>query len=102
VAYGEGVCFATYSSYSLAFSKPPNAKGDCCMYLAKVLVGKFTLGKRSLKTPPPIDPDRTEHLYDSVVDSLDVPTVFVVFHDDQCYPEYLITFTKVQSEKAAS
>lgn len=70
------------------------------MYLAKVLVGKFACGKAGLKTPPPIDPDRTEDLYDSVVDSVDVPTLFVVFHDDQCYPEYLITFRKV--EKAAS
>lgn len=72
------------------------------MYLAKVLVGKFTLGNSELKTPPPIEPDRSDHLYDSVVDSLDLPTVFVVFHDDQCYPEYLITFTKVSSEKGAS
>ena len=67
------------------------------MYLAKVLVGKFALGEKGMKTPPPIDPDMIEHLYDSVVDSLGVPTVFVVFHDDQCYPEYLITFTRVKS-----
>lgn len=63
------------------------------MYLAKVLVGKFALGKSWMKAPPPIDPDRIEHVYDSVVDSLDIPTVFVIFHDDQCYPEHLITFT---------
>lgn len=64
------------------------------MYLAKVLVGKFALGKEDIKTPPPIDPDRRELLYDSVVNSTDYPSVFVVFHDDQCYPEYLITFSK--------
>lgn len=65
------------------------------MYLAKVLVGKFTLGEEGMKTPPPIDPDRHD-LYDSVVDSTDDPTVLVVFHDDQCYPEYLITFLKAE------
>lgn len=62
------------------------------MYLAKVLVGKYTKGEKGMKQPPPIDPDRPELLFDSVVDSIDDPTVFVVFHDDQCYPEYLVTF----------
>lgn len=62
------------------------------MFLAKVLVGKFTSGKEGIKTPPPIDPNKRELLYDSVVDKTEDPTLFVVFHDDQCYPEYLITF----------
>ena len=64
------------------------------MYRAKVLVGKYTLGLQYMKTPPPIDPDRRELLYDSVVDSTEDPTMFVIFHDDQCYPEYLVTFTR--------
>ena len=63
------------------------------MYLAKVLVGKFAHGDKGMRTPPPIDPNGHE-LYDSVVDSTEDPTVFVVFHDDQCYPEYLVTFLK--------
>lgn len=68
------------------------------MFLAKVLVGKYTRGKPGLKTPPPIDQNRRELLYDSVVDSTDDAMVFVVFHDDQCYPEYLITFKRTPSQ----
>lgn len=97
VSYGEGVYFATEASYSLSFSKPPNSKGECCMFLAKVLSGKYATGKERMKTPPPIDPNKGELLYDSVVNSTDDPTVFVVFQDDQCYPKYLITFKCLSS-----
>jgi len=93
VSLGDGVYFSTDSYLSFSYSRKANAKGEYCMYLAKVLVGKFARGKTGMKAPPPIDPDRIEHVYDSVVDSLDIPTVFVIFHDDQCYPEHLITFT---------
>ena len=71
------------------------------MYLAKVLVGKFTVGKKGMKTPPPIDQDDRDLLYDSVVDSIENTTMFVVFHDDQCYPEYLITFLKLKNVEAS-
>lgn len=67
------------------------------MFLAKVLVGKYTIGKPGLKTPPPIDQNRRE-LYDSVVDSTNDAKLFVVFHDDQCYPEYIITFKRLPSQ----
>ena len=42
--------------------------------------------------PPPKDPSRPEVQYDSVVDLCENPSIFVVFFDNQCYPEYLITF----------
>ena len=42
--------------------------------------------------PPPKDPSRPEILFDSVVDNSANPTIFVVFFDNQCYPEYLIKF----------
>lgn len=35
-------------------------------------------------------------LYDTVVDKPNAPTIFVVFRDDNAYPEYLITFTQSQ------
>lgn len=42
--------------------------------------------------PPPKDPTHPEILFDSVVDDTGNPTIFVVFRDNQCYPEYLIKF----------
>ena len=42
--------------------------------------------------PPPKSLSRPEILYDSVVDDIVNPSIYVVFFDNQCYPEYLITF----------
>ena len=90
-AYGDGVYFARDASYSLTYSQPsPN--GDRVMYLARVLVGKHTVGRVGMKTPPAIDPTKKEILYDSVVNRDENPSIFVVFNDFHVYPNYLITF----------
>lgn len=61
------------------------------MYLARVLVGDFTQGKKGLPAPPKKRSNAID-LYDSVTDNTKKPSMFVVFHDVQAYPEYLITF----------
>jgi poly [ADP-ribose] polymerase 10/14/15 len=33
-------------------------------------------------------------LYDSTVNNLEAPTIFVTYNDSQAYPEYIVTFTK--------
>ena len=66
------------------------------MFLARVLTGEYTRGNQYMKTPPPKDPSKNELvLFDSVVNDMDSPNMFVIFRDAQCYPEYLITF-KIQ------
>ena len=62
------------------------------MFVAHVLVGKYTAGQSGMLAPPPKDSTRPEILYDSVVDNVRRPTIYVVFHDTQCYPAYLISF----------
>ncbi|KAL3970300.1 NAD+ kinase [Sarotherodon galilaeus] len=90
--YGNGTYFAVNASYSASdtYSKP-NQNGEKFMYVCRVLTGDFTLGQKGMVTPPAKKPGSTD-LYDSVVDNLANPTMFVVFHDTQAYPEYLITF----------
>ena len=61
------------------------------MYLAKVLAGEYTQGDHSLKTAPSKGNSSTD-VYDTVVDNISKPKIFVVFFDSQCYPEYLIAF----------
>lgn len=72
------------------------------MYLAKVLAGKYADGEKGMRQPPPIDQERLDLRFDSVVDKSDDPSIFVIFHDDQCYPEYLITFTRSADGYAAT
>lgn len=91
--YGNGVYFAKDASYSARSNySPPDGNGWRYMYLTRVLVGEYTVGRQGLLTPPPKDPNYPTVLYDSVVDQMAGPTIFVVFYDWQCYPEYLITF----------
>ncbi|XP_043099357.1 protein mono-ADP-ribosyltransferase PARP14-like isoform X2 [Puntigrus tetrazona] len=88
--YGHGTYFAVNASYSARTTYAvPAADGTQLMFVARVLTGHYALGQGDMKTPPVrVAPD----LYDSVVDNMQNPTMFVVFHDCQAYPDYLITF----------
>ena len=85
--YGEGVYFAKNAKYSHAYTKPP----DRFMFLARVLVGEFTKGERSYKRPP-AKPGAAHELYDSCVDKVTCPSIYVVFDTKQYYPEFLIQY----------
>ena len=64
------------------------------MYYVRVLTGNYTTGNPSLIVPPPRDPQNLTDLYDTVTDDDKNPSMFVVFYDNQAYPEYLITFRR--------
>uniref|UniRef100_A0A8P4JZX1 Poly [ADP-ribose] polymerase n=1 Tax=Dicentrarchus labrax TaxID=13489 RepID=A0A8P4JZX1_DICLA len=90
--YGNGTYFAVNASYSASntYSKP-NQNGEKCMYLCRVLTGDFTLGQQNMIVPPAKGAVSVQK-YDSVVDNVARPSMYVIFHDTQAYPEYLITF----------
>ena len=88
--YGDGVYFARDASYSRRYTG--GAGGGGAMYLARVLVGEYCQGYSGLVIPPPKDRRNDNILYDSVVDRTPNATIFVVFNDAQCYPEYIIRF----------
>uniref|UniRef100_A0A3Q3K0R8 Poly [ADP-ribose] polymerase n=1 Tax=Monopterus albus TaxID=43700 RepID=A0A3Q3K0R8_MONAL len=91
--YGQGTYFAVNASYSAnpTYSKPA-ADGSQLMFVVRVLIGVFTVGNRNMKVPPPLDNQQPHDRYDSLVDKMDNPSMYVVFHDNQAYPDYLITF----------
>ncbi|XP_067995153.1 protein mono-ADP-ribosyltransferase PARP14-like isoform X2 [Melanerpes formicivorus] len=93
---GNGTYFAVDASYSAQETwSTPDVDGKRYMYLARVLTGKYCQGSKGLITPPPKHSSDPTDLYDSVVDCVNFPTMFVIFNDIQAYPEYLITFKKV-------
>lgn len=61
------------------------------MFLARVLVGEYALGRAVYCRPPSKDTSFT-NFYDSCVDDLNNPKIFVIFDSNQIYPEYLIEF----------
>lgn len=91
--YGHGTYFAVNASYSAqpTYSEPA-ADGSQLMFVARVLTGIYTVGQSHMKVPPPRSDLQPHDLCDSVVDDVDKPTMYVVFHDNQAYPDYLITF----------
>ena len=95
--FGKGAYFARDAKYSDQYTGSPRTDDDAShwMFMARVLLGDYTLGHRDYVRPPVKDPSRAHsELYDSCVNNVDKPTVFVVFDHDQCYPEYVICYTK--------
>lgn len=91
-AYGKGVYFARDFYYSAQDTySPRNANGEKHIYQARVLTGEYTIGKTEF-IDTPLKPNSTVLRYDSVVNDMASPAIFVVFKDAQAYPEYLITF----------
>ncbi|KAI0217478.1 hypothetical protein LSAT2_030737 [Lamellibrachia satsuma] len=64
------------------------------MFVARVLVGKYALGSRDFRKPPPLDASKPyEKCFDSCVNDTNNPHIYVVFDNAQCYPEYVIDYT---------
>ncbi|NXB77054.1 PAR14 polymerase, partial [Donacobius atricapilla] len=93
--FGNGTYFAVNANYSAndLYSKP-EINGRKYMYLARVLVGEYSLGKKGSITPARKNGSNSVDLFDSSTDNMSQPSMFIIFNDIQAYPEYLITFTK--------
>ena len=118
VLFGRGVYFTNDSSFAFQYCadelgrKPQssnryslNGNGDNVvpsttkwfkMYVVKVLVGEYTNGAKEMIQPPSKnDPNNPNLLFDSVVNNVENPSIFVLFQDHQYYPEYLITLEHI-------
>jgi hypothetical protein len=86
--YGKGVYFARDASYSLSPEYSPlDADGKQRIFMVRVVVGEFCRGKPDQLAP---DARQGDVLYDSTVDDLADPFIFVSYHVAQAYPDYLI------------
>ncbi|XP_037334946.2 protein mono-ADP-ribosyltransferase PARP15 [Pungitius pungitius] len=92
-SYGKGTYFAVDASYSAhpTYSAPA-PDGSQLMFVVRVATGIYAAGQSHMRTPPTRGGQRPDERYDSVVDDVGRPSMYVVFHDDQAYPDYLITF----------
>ena len=83
--YGEGAYFARDAKYSHSYTRGPVR----FMFLSKVLVGQYARGQSSYKRPPA----KAGHaLYDSCVDDVTNPQIYVIFEMAQSYPEFLVEY----------
>lgn len=71
------------------------------MFLARLLVGEYTEGSPSYVRPPCKD-KRGISLFDSCVDSIANPSIYVIFERQQIYPEYLLQYKLPKSGASAA
>jgi len=90
--HGKGVYFARDASYSMSpeYSKP-DAHGVQCIFLVRVVIGEYCKGVQGALVPAV---RHGNQLYDTTVDSMGDPSIFVTYHDAQAYPEYLVKFSQ--------
>jgi poly [ADP-ribose] polymerase 10/14/15 len=91
--YGDGVYFAVNANYSCSNTYSlPDPSGVKRVYYCRVLTGEYTQGTEGMRLPPEKGGYGGTAIYDSVVENQASPGMFVIFHDTQAYPEYLISF----------
>ncbi|XP_041057587.1 protein mono-ADP-ribosyltransferase PARP12-like isoform X2 [Carcharodon carcharias] len=87
--YGKGSYFARDASYSHNYCR--RGQTTMTMFVARVLVGQFVKGSSSYLRPPLRDGSRVSY-YDSCVNDVSNPSIFVIFEKHQIYPEYVIEY----------
>ena len=92
VAFGQGTYFARDVSYSAQDRySARDSKNHKYIYMCKVLVGDSEKGDQEIVMPH--QKPNSSDIYDSTVDKVQNPSIVVIYHDAQAYPEYLVTFT---------
>lgn len=88
-----GVYFAVSAATSASgYARPDPTTGLKYIYYAQVLTGDFCVGRGAIRTPPAKNPAIPLVTYDSTTDNVMAPNFFVIFHDAQAYPSFLIKF----------
>lgn len=89
-----GSYFARDASYSDGYSQSVNSSVKK-MFVARVLVGHYTTGNGNFVRPPAKTTGKG--FYDSCVDDVSNPSIFVIFEKFQIYPEFIIEYSPEES-----
>ena len=70
------------------------------MFVARVLVGRSGQGSQGMRKPQQDINDPKGRAFNSCVNFVDKPSIFVIFDSSQCYPEYLIKYSLPEVPKS--
>lgn len=92
--YGRGCYFARHAiqACNKRYSCPEPITGNRYIFLCRVAVGYYCKGHHSKALIPPTKRHDPSETFDTTVDTIENPSVFVTYHDAQAYPEYFISF----------
>ena len=90
-AYGNGSYFAKNANYShdVQYAEPEDVTNVRHMFYCRCLTGDYKKSGQRDKMAP------NKHgvvLYDTTVNQITNPYMFIVFSPDQIYPQYLIRY----------
>ena len=88
--WGDGTYFARDAKYSDSYALDLPT-GQRQMLLVDVVVGRYTQGAKGMKTCPLV-PGEQFTRFNSLVNNVRNPAIFVVQHSNQAYPKYVITY----------
>ncbi|XP_053645398.1 protein mono-ADP-ribosyltransferase PARP12 isoform X2 [Cherax quadricarinatus] len=87
--FGKGTYFSNSAAIARRHSTI-NESGHYVLILAEVIIGSVIKGSPTLTRPPANISNNT--FYDTTVDDVDAPTIFVKYDKEEYYPEYIIEF----------
>ncbi|XP_068218015.1 protein mono-ADP-ribosyltransferase PARP11-like [Palaemon carinicauda] len=87
--YGRGSYFSNSAAVASRYCQP-SMNGHCFLLVAEVIVGEVTKGDSSMTRPP--KNRSTNELYDTTVDDLSAPKIFVKYDKQEYCPLYIIQF----------
>jgi len=88
--YGNSVHFARDASFSSRRTyAAADTQGVQCMFLCRFVVGVYCRRIQNALTPAVRNDNM---LFDTIVDDMANPSIYVTDHDAQAYPEYLVHF----------
>jgi len=90
--YGKGTYFAKSPRYAAKYAKKEGKSGALALLACRCIVGKSGLGKRDMAESELYDKDNPDQQYDSLVDDLKNPQLYVINRDYHAVPLYVILF----------
>ena len=102
--YGAGIYFASKADQALHWAirvaKSSGQNESLTILMCRILPGQYTQGHRGYAMPPFMNSKDNQSRYDSMVDNVENPNVYVIPENTRAYSAYIIKFSSVLKDNA--